>query len=159
MVEESIEHGGDGRGVAQQLAPVLDGAVGSEDRARPLVAAHDDFEEVFGGMGRELPHAEIVDDEQWHRGQLAHVLLAPFVEGGVHQLFDQYVSFAVEHTMALLDRSEPDRLDEMALAGSGRPEEQDVLALADEASRGELEDELARDLRVEAEVEVMWSST
>ena len=63
-MEESIEHGGDGSRVAEQLSPVVDRAVGSEDRAGPLVAAHDDFEQVFGGVSRELSHAEIVDDEQ-----------------------------------------------------------------------------------------------
>src|SRR5579864_9585278 len=38
VVEQTIEHGGDGSHIAQQFAPVLDGAVGSEQRAGALVA-------------------------------------------------------------------------------------------------------------------------
>ena len=37
--------------------------------------------------------------------------------------------------MALLDGGAADRLREMALAGAGRAEEEDVLALQDEAGR------------------------
>jgi hypothetical protein len=37
MVEEAIEESGDGGGVAEELAPILDGAIGGEDVRRPLV--------------------------------------------------------------------------------------------------------------------------
>ena len=57
--------------------------------------------------------------------------------------------------MALPDRREPEGLHEMALAGPRRPQQQDVLALADEARRGEFEDERAGDLGVETEVEAV----
>ena len=33
MVQEAAQHGGDGRGVAEQLSPVFDGSVGSHLRA------------------------------------------------------------------------------------------------------------------------------
>ena len=55
--------------------------------------------------------------------------------------------------MALLDDGEADRLGEVALAGAGRPEEERVLVLGDEAAGGELEDEAAVHLLVEVEVE------
>jgi hypothetical protein len=44
VVEETIEECGDGGGVAEELAPVLDGAVGREDSRGALVAAHDQFQ-------------------------------------------------------------------------------------------------------------------
>ena len=71
VLEEPIEHGGDSGRVAEQLAPVLDGTVGGHQRAGALVPAHDDLEEVLGGGGGELAHAEIVDDEQRHACQSA----------------------------------------------------------------------------------------
>ena len=43
MVQEAVEEGGDRGGIAEQLAPVLHGAVRGQDRGRPLVAAHDDI--------------------------------------------------------------------------------------------------------------------
>ena len=44
-MEKAIEHGADGGNIAEQLSPVLDGTVGSEQRAEALVAAHDNWEE------------------------------------------------------------------------------------------------------------------
>ena len=66
VLEEAIEHGGDRGRIAEQLAPVLHGTIGSHQRAGPLMTTHDDLEEVLGGGGRELAHSEIVDDEQRH---------------------------------------------------------------------------------------------
>ncbi len=37
---------------------------------RAFVAAHDDLEEVLGGGLGQLPHPEVVDDEQRHRGDV-----------------------------------------------------------------------------------------
>ena len=39
VLEQAVEQGGDGRGVPEELPPVLDRAVGGEDRGGPLVAA------------------------------------------------------------------------------------------------------------------------
>ena len=51
------------------------------------------------------------------------------------------VRLGVADAIALLDGGVADRLREVALAGAGRPEEERVLALGDEAPGGELEDE------------------
>ena len=79
----------DGGGVAEELAPVVDGPVRGEQRARALVAAHDELEEVLGGGGRELAHAEVVDDEERHGGELGHLLAARAVDAGLGELFEQ----------------------------------------------------------------------
>jgi len=44
VVEQAVEHGADGGGIAEQFAPVLDRAVRSQQRAGPFVAAHDDLQ-------------------------------------------------------------------------------------------------------------------
>jgi hypothetical protein len=44
VVEQPVQHGADGGGIAEQFAPVLDRAVGSQQRAGPFVAAHDDLQ-------------------------------------------------------------------------------------------------------------------
>src|SRR5271155_5524909 len=44
VVQKSIEHGGDGGAIAQQLSPVLDGSVRGQQRAGSFVTAHDDFQ-------------------------------------------------------------------------------------------------------------------
>ena len=49
VMEKSVEHGGDGRGVAQEFAPIFDRSVRRQQGAGAFVAAHDDFQQVFGG--------------------------------------------------------------------------------------------------------------
>lgn len=95
MVEEAVEHGADGGYVAQQFAPVFDGAVGSGQGARALVAAHDDFQEIFGGGVGELAHAEVVDDEQGHGGDVIHISFERAVGNRVGEFIEQDVRFAI----------------------------------------------------------------
>src|SRR4051794_15650866 len=80
VVEEAVEHGSDSGGVAEHLAPVLYGSIRGEERAGALVSAHDQFEEVLGGGGRQLAHAEVVDDQQRHAGQFGDGVFAGAVE-------------------------------------------------------------------------------
>ena len=115
----AVEERGDRGGIAQQLAPVLDGAIGRDERGGALVAAHDDLEEVLGGGGRELAHAEVVDDEQRDSGELGEVLLAVAIEDSVGDLVEQDVCLAVEDAVALADGGAADGLGEVALAGRG----------------------------------------
>ena len=83
VMEEAIEQRGDGGGVAEQLAPVVDGTVRREQRGGAFVAAHDELEQIFGGGVRQLPHAEIVDDQQRDGRQVGEVVFAGAVERGV----------------------------------------------------------------------------
>ena len=47
MVQEAVQHGGDGRDVAEQFSAVLDGTVGSHQGAGALIAAHNDLQQLF----------------------------------------------------------------------------------------------------------------
>ena len=69
MMEEAIEHSGNGCAVTEEFSPVLHRTIRCYQGAGALVAAHDDFQEIFGCRGREFAHAEIVDDQQRHSGQ------------------------------------------------------------------------------------------
>ena len=94
MVEEAIEHRGDGRGVAEQPAPVVHGAVGRDEGAGALVAAHDELEEILGRGSRKLAHSEVVQDEQRYARHLGDVALALAVERGVGEFFEQALAGA-----------------------------------------------------------------
>ena len=122
-MEQAVEERGDGRGVAEELAPVVDGAVRREDRGGALVASHDELEEVLGGGVGQLAHAEVVDDEQGDAGQLGEVGLAGVGEGGLGELFEEGVGFAVEDAVALLDGSAADGLRDVTFprTGGNRP--------------------------------------
>ena len=62
------------------------------------------------------------------------------------------VGLAVEDAVALQDGGAADRLGEMTLARARRPEEEDVLALLDEAAGRQVVDERAVHLLVEIEI-------
>lgn len=103
MVQEAVEHGADGGGVSQQLAPILDGTIGGDQGTGPLVAAEDNFQEFFGRGEGQLAHPKIIDDEQGHGGYGFQVVFPAAIEGGIGKLIKQDVSFAVEDSIALLD--------------------------------------------------------
>ena len=103
----------------------------------------------------QLAHAEVVDDEQGHAGQIGQIVLAGVGERGLCELFEEGMCFAVDDAIALLDRGAADGLGDVALAGTGRTEQECVFALGDEACGGEFEDERAVDFLVEGEVEAV----
>ena len=92
-----------------------DHAVRGEQRRGPLVAAHDQLEQVFGGGVRQLSHAEVVDDEQGHAGQLGQVGLAGVGEGGLGELLEEGVGLAIDDAVALLDGGASDGLGKVAM--------------------------------------------
>ena len=153
VVEQTIQEGRDGGGIAEQFAPVLDGAVRGEKRRRSFVPAHDDLEEILGGRLRQLPHREVVDDQQRDRGDVSEVGLAGAVELGVGEFVQEDVGLAVEDPMALLDDGDPDDLRQVTLPRAGPAEEEPVLPLGDEATGRELEDDGPVHLFVEVEIE------
>jgi multidrug efflux pump subunit AcrB len=85
--QKTGEHSGPGRSVH--------GPVRGDERAGSLVAAHDDFQQLFSRGERQLPHAEVIDNEQRHCGEQFHVFFAFPVQCGVGQFFQQDVGFAI----------------------------------------------------------------
>ena len=118
-MQEPVEQRGDRGGVAEQLPPLVDRAVGGEHRRGPLVAAHDQLEQVLGGGVGQLAHAEVVDDEQVRAGQLGEVVLAGLGERRLGEFFEEGVRFAVEDAIALLDGGAADGLGKVTLPGTG----------------------------------------
>ena len=115
-MQQPVEQRGDGGGVAEQLPPVVDGSIRGEHRGGPLVTAHDQFEQVLGRGVGQLAHAEVVDDEQGHAGQLGQVVLSGVGERRLGKLFEEGVRLAVGDAVALLDSGAADGLSKMALA-------------------------------------------
>jgi hypothetical protein len=67
VVKEAIQHGGHRRGVAQQLAPVVDWTIAGHQGTDPLVAAHYYFQKIFGRGQGQLPPAQVIDDQRLPR--------------------------------------------------------------------------------------------
>jgi len=81
VVEEAVQERADGGDVAEQLPPVLHGAIRGQQSAHPFVPPHDQLEEILGGGGGEPAHGEIVDDEEGDGGELRQPLAAGPGEG------------------------------------------------------------------------------
>ena len=103
MVKQAIEHGGYGRRIAEQLAPIFYRSIGSNDRTGALVAPHDDLQQIFGRGQRQFAHPEIVEDEQRQRNYPLHIFPARAIESSVGEFVQQRMRLAIEHLVALLD--------------------------------------------------------
>lgn len=57
-MEQPVEHRAHRGDIAEQLAPVLDWTVGSEQSAETLVASRDNFQQILAGRVRQLAHAK-----------------------------------------------------------------------------------------------------
>jgi hypothetical protein len=58
VMKHASEESGGGCGVAEQLAPVLDGAMRHQDGGGRFVPPHNEFEQILRGDVREWRHAE-----------------------------------------------------------------------------------------------------
>ena len=114
---------------------------------------HNDFQEVFGRGVRQLPHTEIVDDEERHSRKLREVSLPRAIERRVGDLLDQGVLLTIEDAIALLDHRATDGLGQMAFPRPWWPEKERVLALRDEPAGCELVNQRAIHFLVEIEIE------
>lgn len=136
MMQQAVEHGADGGGIAEQAAPVFHRAIGSQQSAAAFVAAHDDFQQILGGGVGQFTHSEVVEDEQRNGGDGDHIFFTRTAGYGVGQFVKQDVRFAVQHLMALKNGRLPDGLGQVALAAATGAEKQSVFALGDEGGGG-----------------------
>jgi hypothetical protein len=110
VMQEPVQDRRGRRNIADQLAPVLQGAVRGHHGGADLVPPHDDLEQVFAGPLGQLLHPKIIDDEQV-RLEIAGQDLLLTVEGLVLQEVPHHVEDrAVQHRVTRFDRLVADRL-------------------------------------------------
>lgn len=119
-MQKAVEHGADSSNITKQFAPVFDGTIRCQQRAKTLVAAHDDFEQILGSRVWQLAHSKIVDDEQRNCGDRFHVLFTCAVGVGIGQFVEQNMGFAIQHFIPLQNGGLANGLGQMAFAGAGR---------------------------------------
>src|SRR3989442_15379109 len=108
---------------------------------------------IFRRGVRQLPHAEVIDDQQRHGREIGEVRLACAVERGVREFFHQRVRLAIENAVALLDDGTADGLSQVAFPRPWWPKKERVFPLRDETAGGELVDQRPVHLLVEIEIE------
>lgn len=154
MLEESVEDGARGRDIADEFAPVLNGAVACHDSGAEFIAAHNDLEKIFSCLVWKLFESHVVDDEQ--------IAFEIFVESGIGfegdfgllEVPDDIEDGAVEHGITGLDRGIANGLSQMRFARSRRSDEKEIVSVADELTGGQFEKGFSFDVWVELPVEI-----
>lgn len=156
--EEAVEDGAGGGHIAEEFAPVFDGAVGGHEGGAGFVAAEDDLQEDLAAFGGQVLEAHVVDYEQFGfevTGEEAVFLVgADFGAQVAHEVEDA----AVVDAQAGADGFQAEGLGEVAFADAGGADEKDVTGVADPLAGGQLRDAGAGNIRIEAEVEVTQAS-
>ena len=155
VVEQSVEQGGGDDGIAEQLAPFREAAVGGEDHGALLVAGVDELEEQVGGAAVDGDVADLVDDEQRGAGEEADLLGEAVLAPGLGEGLDEFREGRAVDALSGLDGGDAERDGEMALAGAGRAEQMDHLGAVDEVELGERQDAVPVEGRLEGEVEAL----
>ena len=139
----------------EDLGPFVEGQIGCDDDGAALVALGDDLEEQLGAGLAEGDKAQLVDDQQVLAGlQLLQTLQAPFV-GGLDQFMNEGRGGGEADLHALLAGRQPEAQCYVGLAGTARPERDDVLAPIDELTAGEFHDKGLVERRDGLEVEAV----
>jgi hypothetical protein len=71
VMQKAVEERGHSGGVTEELAPIIHGSIRREQRGGPFVPAHDQFKQILRSGVRQLPHAQVVDDQQRHDGEIS----------------------------------------------------------------------------------------
>jgi hypothetical protein len=87
---------------------------------------------------RQLPHAQVIDDQERHGREIGEIRLAGPVERGVGELLKERVRFAIDDAIPLLDHRAPDGLGQMTLPRPWWAEKERVFPLRDEAAGRQL---------------------
>ena len=89
VVEQAVEERGGDDGIAEDVAPLGEAAVGGEDHGALLVAGVDGLEEQVGAAAGDGQVAGLVDDEQGCAGMEAEPLGQAALALGLGQSLDQ----------------------------------------------------------------------
>ena len=157
VMQQAVQHRSDRGCIPQQLSPILDRTIGSQQGTGTLISSHDDLQQFFSGSEGQLAHSQVIDDQQRHRFQKLQALFACAVDRSFSQVIKQGVGLAVEHAIALLDGRLADGLGQVAFAGAGRSKKQSIFMAGNEGAGSQIEDQAAIHLLVEVEVEVVES--
>lgn len=155
MVQKPVQDGGGCRNIVQQLSPLFDGTIGGHHSGAGFIAAHDDLKKHFPRFGRQHLDAHIVNDQQIGL-EIPGQITVQFLGGLIGlQLVDHVEDGTINDLEPGFDEVIADGLDQMALAQSRRPDQQNIPALANELAGGQFNHLLPFDGWIEGPVEVL----
>ena len=119
------------------------------------MSPHDDLEEEFAALFRQLFHAHVIEDQQVRFEVTIEDSVMTFEGFVVQEVTNTIEDASVVNREPVTDQLAADALNEMAFANSGRPDEDRVVVFAHEVTGGHVEDLFSFDRRIELEVEIV----
>ncbi len=145
--EEPVEDGGRRGHIAEELPPVFRGPVGRDEGGDHFVTADEDLEHVFGRAGTELFHAEVLEHEQVHAGELFDEVASLPRGLRFEEVLGEVEGASEDHPVPGADRADRDCDGGVRLADSGRADQKRSQVGRDEPSGGEIDELGAGDLK------------
>jgi len=155
VVEQAVEERGGDDGIAEDVAPFGEAAIGREDHGALFVTGVDELEEQVGAARGDGEVTDLVDDQQTAVVEVADFLGEASLAFGAAQHFDQLGEGAAVDPATGLDGGDAEGGGEMALSGPGRAKEVDDLGAHEEVELGERQDAVAIEGGLEGEVEAL----
>src|SRR5436305_228418 len=153
MMQEAIKERGGDDGVAEDVPPLSEAAVGGEDHRALFVAGVDELEEQIAAAGDDGQIADLVDDEQREAAEVSD----PFAQGafpfGFGERGDDIGERAEVDAATGLHRLDAERETEVGLSGPRRADKVDGLSPVDELQSGKSYDAVFVERGLEGEVE------
>ena len=136
-MQEAVEDRGGGRGVGQELGPVLEVDVGRDRDRALLVGGGDEAEQVVGGDPVQGGEAEIVYDDEIVEQEAFDELADGVVGQAAVERLDELVGGEEADLLAGGDRGAAECLSEVALADTGRAGQAEVVVAIKPFQRGQ----------------------
>ena len=158
-MQEPVENGGRHDVVSEDLAPLFEGLIGRDDDRTLFVALGDELEEELGGLLGEREIAKLIDDQEVGSAKLVEEDAESAGDIGGSQLGGDLLCSEEQDAFTSMGGLDAERDRQVRFADTRSTDEQDVLGGSEELQRGQFADQLLVDLRLKAEVELMFSST
>lgn len=155
VMEYSIKYGCSDHRVPEDLIPLAKAAVGGQDQRSLLVAAGDKLEEQVRSVPVDRDVADLVDNQEFGLAIELQSLLDAVLGVGLGQRRDERHSLNEVGSVAFSDSLYAQGHGQVGLAHTGRPQQDDVLAVGDKSAFGQLLDAFLIDRGLESEVEAL----
>lgn len=139
-MEQAVEKSRGDDGVAEDLAPFGEAAVGGEDHGAAFVTGIDELKEEVAAACHDRQVADLVDDEESEAAEEAEAFGEPAFALGAGEPCDQVGERGEVDASTRLDGFHAESGRQVALAGAGWPEKMNDFRALNEAEAGERED-------------------
>jgi len=140
-VGESVQEGAGEPFRAEDLGPLVEGEVGGDDEALPLVGPANHLEKELGAYLGEGDITQLIDDQQLEPLKLFVKALEASFLAAFHQLGDQGGGGVESHPMPLGAGGKGHGAAQMGLAGAGVADQEHVFLLGDVLAPHQLPDQ------------------